>query len=784
MSESASTPHSRRATLLSALALIVVAFIFFSHFMFGRLPVSTDMSLMYAPFYSLQWDGGPPLWNPHLAGGMAMTGNLQFSAWYPPRWPFYFISDWRSYFSLFMFLHYVIALGGACGAMRAMGLSRVAAFAGAIAFACGGYMVARIINTTIFLASCWFPWLVWGAVAGRNLRAGWPALLGMAMIILAGSPHVMIYGTIGFAVAWLALINHKGTEPQSSENETSPRTRTLLSYMHGWLWLVGGIILGLPSLIPGLIQVEGSIRTLTDMQNNLADSLRWGEIPLALLGGMGGAMVPEINDKSLYIGGVGLCFVALGCFYAPHWRDRRWWCGCALVIAGLVLALGNNVGWQFIMPWIPGLKLLEGPARALVLTSLGLALLIALAVEHVGEIRRAHRLIAPLLCVPILVVATLWLVWPRSSPDQRASLAEVLLAWAQAPQAISGRAFAAVDGWITLVLATALLVAWRRAHRGLGAVMTLLLAAELLHFSPRVRARTEARDFFDPPPNVQFLMERAKTEDFRIAAMDPLQAHDVEWDNLHKLKFLMPNTATLYDLDDIRGFDPLIPLDYYNAFRAAAGSAPYNDPIRNLDLGRPDEGLFEKLNVRYFIGHPGDRRVTHLPTFLAPNNPQAEVTAWKDLNVTDAIEAWHFVSLVDGQSIPPHGTLMAKLHIESAEGNIEFPIRYGIETAHVMDQREPDASSNLHVNMRWFSYTLDAENDFRRTQQNYRATIRFAQPLHVHTARWELLRPDAILYIPAQACRLDSTLFDENWTRVYDDPVAPVYEFNPIKLNP
>ena len=35
------------------------------------------------------------------------------------------------------------------------------------------------------------------------------------------------------------------------------------------------------------------------------------------------------------------------------------------MVAGFVLALGNNIGWQFIMPWIPGLKLLEGPARAL-----------------------------------------------------------------------------------------------------------------------------------------------------------------------------------------------------------------------------------------------------------------------------------------------------------------------------------------------------------------------------------------------------------------------------------
>ena len=107
--------NPRRGTAADAVAtslLVLLSLFFFGHFLFGRVPICCDMTLFYAPFYSLMWDGGLPLWNRYLAGGMPMDGNPQFSAMYPLRWPFYFVGDWRSYFSLYLYIHYVIALAG------------------------------------------------------------------------------------------------------------------------------------------------------------------------------------------------------------------------------------------------------------------------------------------------------------------------------------------------------------------------------------------------------------------------------------------------------------------------------------------------------------------------------------------------------------------------------------------------------------------------------------------------------------------------------------------------
>ena len=56
----------------------------------GALPVGGDNSLLHAPFFSLQWDDGPPLWNAYSMGGSPSYDNLQSALLYPPRWPFFF----------------------------------------------------------------------------------------------------------------------------------------------------------------------------------------------------------------------------------------------------------------------------------------------------------------------------------------------------------------------------------------------------------------------------------------------------------------------------------------------------------------------------------------------------------------------------------------------------------------------------------------------------------------------------------------------------------------------
>ncbi len=745
----------------------------------GRLPVSSDMTMIYAPFYSLRWDHGPPLWNPHVAGGTPMDGNFQFSLAYPLRWPFFFLDDWRSYFSLFLFLHYLIALFGAVGALRACGLRRGSAALGAIVFACGGYMIGRIINTTIFLASCWFPWLIWGAV-GRGRAAGPISALAIAAIIWIGSPHLMIYGTVGYAVAW-GFAGGAFVEPNDLPGESGPARRT--PWRHG-LYFALGVAAGAVALIPGLAQVRESVRVETTIENNLADSLTWGELPFSLLGGAGGFITPEINDKCLYVGGAAWTLILLAAAQGRAWRDRRWWLGVALTAVGLGLALGRAVGWQFLMPYVPALRLLEGPSRALVISAFGLGLMTAVGLESLMTLPTSRRRVvgAGLLLTGVTALSVIaaalrtagllgdalrgWLLVPGS-----------VFGWVRGPVGLALPIFPLLDGGLTLIPAVGLALAWPGSGRGLGPALAALVVLELLHFAPRVGPRTVSGDFFELSATTRWLTLRSGEAPFRIAGFDPLQHHDTEWDGLHKLKFLTPNLATLPGLEDARAFDPLTSRAYRDLLARTAGQAPFNDPIRNFDLGRPDEDLFRLLNVRYLIGDPYSRRLTHFPQIVGPGSGLVRVEAWEAAAEERAVTAWAIVSYVDTDRPLRPGEEVARLIIEAEEGVFRFPIRYGRETAHLLDSPERAAELGVTAAMRWSRFGGPAERGFRLSQTNYRARIEFPRPLRVRAAAWEPGRQGAHLVLAAQAYSVAPSEGPPAWRRVFDDPVAPIFEF-------
>ncbi len=783
-----STPTNSRPRVLAMLALLGAALLLYAPTTLFQIPVSTDMTMMYAPFYSLKWEGGIfgiPLWNPHLACGMGMEGNLQYSALYPLRFPFYFMDDWRTYFGPYMFVHYVIALVGAFGAFRASGMSRPASLVGAIVFGCGGYVSSRIINTTIFLATCWFPWLVWGAVE-RRTRGGPILTLAISMIMLIGSPHLMIYGTIGFAIVWICSLLGAPTSSSAFAREVTRAPGILL--IRDWTpWIrltyyMLGFIAGLVALVPGMLQVLGSLRTKTNIENNLADSLGWDEIPFALLGGAGGAITPEVNDKCIYIGGAAILLVLIGTVHRAAWRDWRCRAGVALTLAGLILALGKNIGWQWIMPYIPGLKMLEGPARALVLTAFGMAWLAAIRIERLLQDAAANgpiwRLRTAAIGIAFLLVTAILIPLRLDGFDSAQAL---IMGWLVAPGAVIGHAFAPLDLVLTLIPAILFLCLPARLAQfrvwGFGG----LILFQLWHFAPRVAPHTAEKHFFDPPANVRFLMEEnekshAQGERFRIAALDVLQYTDTQWDSLHKFSFLMPNLATLYGLEDIRGFDPLIPRNHAEVVTKLAGRAPYNDPIRNLEFNEPSEQLFEMLGVRFLIGDPRDRRWTTQPQFLHAQQPISEVPSSTRWVAHPEIAGWRFVSLIDGAGSIRPGEEIARLVIEANEGTFEFPLRYGIESGHVSDSENVVAQTKAQVNMRWQENSPHRESNYQRTRTNYRATIDFGRPLHAKRVSWRLTRSDLIVYFPAQGYRLAATEPPNTWKLAFADPVAPVYE--------
>lgn len=760
----------RRAPRALPLAVLAAAagfiLLFFGYHLFGKLPVSTDISMSHLQFFALRFDGSLPLWNPYSALGMAMETDMQFAALYPPRWPFFFL-PWAAWLNPYLAIHYGIAFGGTYGLLRASGLGRTSSFGGAAAYLGGGFMIAYIITITVFCAACWLPLLLWGA---SSRRAWGPALSGLAltMIIMLGSPHLMIYGTLGYAIVLLTRI-------------ITERTGAPLGIAREAGRAIGGFVLGVAagaaSLVPSLVQVFQSVRTEADVLENLNKSLEWREIGFAVFGGGGGRITPEFNDKALYIGGVGLLLALLGAFdrRSPSRTLRR--SGLLLILAGTALALGKNAGWQFIFPYLPGLQWLAGPGRALVLTAMGFSLLIGLGLESLG--RAGWKLLVAAIGSAAALGAA-FLILGANLRDEGFQAAD-LARWLLQPDALIGERFPIADLPLTLGLASAALLAQPLLKERTRLLLAALLVAQLFHFSPRVRPRAEPPAYFDPPGPVRFLRGLPESPPFRVCAIDPLQAHDTEWENLYKYAFLSPNSSTLFGLEEIGIYNPLMDAGYRDFIRSTAGQAPFNDRLRVLTPAKPDAALFRRLNVKYMIGHPLDRRVTHLPFSINGASPVHRVSEWPGAE-RGPITAWHLVSFF---AAPPEariqpGEVVAELILQAGSRLERFPIRYGEHTALLNDDEAVLRNPNLRLHMRWRRFTGESSGSGRIWDQLYRSTIEFPSPIRPDAVYFRLARQDCFFQVSAQALRLAAEPVEgASWVERFADPVAPVFELQP-----
>ena len=268
---------------------------------------------------------------------------------------------------------------------------------------------------------------------------------------------------------------------------------------------------------------------------------------------------------------------------------------------------------------------------------------------------------------------------------------------------------------------------------------------------------------------------------FRVHGYDALRSHNIETDSVWLADFLAPQLSTLYGLEDVQGFDPLIPARYAQLVEATAGLPLYADRLRNVEADRPDERLLRLLGVRYVVGHPFDRRMMSMPVTVSTGSAVAAVTppeGWPDRPLTH----WSFVSLVDGREDFAVGDEVARLNIVAEEGVFSFPVRVGIESAHVRALSLPgvvDAPGfRALVNSRWRMPVPLARHDYAVWNANWRGRIAFPRPLRVRSAYWELTDPQAVFYVASQAAGL-LPADDEagRWRLIHGTPedVAPVY---------
>jgi hypothetical protein len=258
--------------------------------------------------------GRAPLWEPSLYFGMPMAASMQGGLFYPGT-IFYYLFGFATATALFQAVH-LFSAGWLCALwLRSCRLTWGACLGGAVLFAFGGVMIARLpfLNHLATLA--------WAPALALFFRRPVPLALALTMMVLAGYP-TFIPGCA--AAAWAVAY--------------AARSK-------GWSWS-GGVrdwgaaallsgILAAPQLLPGLELAAHSRRSAGV---GLEEALTWGFSTADLLQWIGPLAVgmkdfhPSVDwALCVYLGLAGAAVAAYGAWALPRGR--------ALVLGGAVIAV-------------------------------------------------------------------------------------------------------------------------------------------------------------------------------------------------------------------------------------------------------------------------------------------------------------------------------------------------------------------------------------------------------------------------------------------------------------
>lgn len=408
------------------LCIAVIVLAFFAHTLIppaGEALPGDDFVQQFYPWFhfvvqSVHDTGTLPLWNPHQFLGNSTAANPQIGLFYPPNWLMIPFGADHIYAALafVITLHAVWAGWGMYVLMRLWGADRTGAFVAALLLATGGFVAARVRagHYSMVTAYAWLPWVLAGyrlALARRRWIWALPGGMALGLGILAGYPQLIYF--LGMALALHAAY----------EILRSP-TRPVFLLVARQLVILGvaGLLL---SSVSWLVTADYLPKASRENQQSFSfaneQSMPANRLLLLAIPNLLGARLetdtppgywgeaPYFEESLAYTGLLPLLALLL----VPFLGRRRVWLFAAVAVLGLLLSLGfDGVLWLALYRWAPVLRNFRGAVRALALTNLGLAALLALTITVLVRAPLARRqvLLRPLLTrlIPVLLAA-LWI---------------------------------------------------------------------------------------------------------------------------------------------------------------------------------------------------------------------------------------------------------------------------------------------------------------------------------------------------------------------------------------
>jgi len=603
--------------------------------------------------------GELPLWNPHLFAGAPFLAAGQHSALYPFSALFYVLPLTRAY-GLFTVLQLWMAGAFMYVLCRTLRMGRFPALIAGITYQLSAFFLVSVVFTMIIAAAAWLPLLlaiIEIMVRKQEEKGTGPFVpivyvvigaVALGIHILAGHPEILVYTLMVMAfyalVRLLLLWRRVG----------SWRPALRLAF---WLVLTTGLGIGLGSvqLIPLFELVtrnfrEGSVTysdvvgwayptrqvltfLLPDFFGNPAHhgywdlvSRQWESVDRIFWG------IKNYVEAGSYLGILPLLLAIVGVIGSFQSREgrRHIWVFAALAVISLLLIFGTPL-YAILYYGLPGIKQLHSPFRWVFPYTLSIAVLAGFGAKRLMALRRAYRMddgkeaVRPEVYRPWVSLLTWGSIWGGLIllvglaivylvPGPFIPLADRFVASLDKAQEAfsSGQMFLSYQ-WRNLLVFSIMLVAsgivlrisrcpiYLPIRRSANVqipiwqpLTVIVVAVDLLLFGWGFNPAANPTWLEFTPPSIEFLKEQAAEGDpWRITTYRPEGS----------TKTLNPNIPWFQGLQDVRGYDSIIPAQYVAYMRAieSQGELLYNQIAAIYGVENLSSPLLDLLTVRYVI---------------------------------------------------------------------------------------------------------------------------------------------------------------------------------------
>jgi hypothetical protein len=568
-------PQSFQWLYCSLLYSLAIAAIFAEKIMHGVIFAAEDGRVQNYPAFASPGF----LWTPLLLTGFPVLADPQTCLFYPICFlSKHLLSGYQGWNLYVLSAYFLSAVFAALFAFRLTKSNLAAVIAGLI-YGFGGYQISELRHIQIIQTAVWLPLLLY-FVACLRQRTKWTTLQLAAMAataaltILAGHPQTAAYiftATVAYA-AFGASLNR---ETSKKENFKQALVVTTLSAAAIFF---GGAVAAV-QLLPSYELSQQSVRTAFGYKDFIVGQLEPMQVlgfmvPYMLGGNFGSLDGLPFSEQGPPPGLMffGFAPIILSIFAIARLRAKAMVPFLIVtIVVSFLFALGGNTPLAHLFHAIPLLGSFRGLYRILLLPTLAISILSAIAIakiesdtraeatsfkaEVIGSWNKLGRAKHVLLCLYILVGALVPTFLFGTLP---------LLLYKSRPQQLWRRA---------LLVLSIFVVLWSYA-----------VNSQWFKESPQIAT-------FSPPMGCEQLKEKLQTSNQRIFTLRGLAAEAGEYP---------PNLSRLWGVSNASGYEPLMPRRYMKMLEIAEGG--FLQPPWRI---KAQDRSFDICAVRYLLA-PAD----------------------------------------------------------------------------------------------------------------------------------------------------------------------------------